>query len=281
MNTSSKFLQTPSIRTKTRVSALAGLTMLICTSGASAQNTGPQVSLFPKAVTAELAVTRETAREMENGMRDIVKRMTRQKELYTQSNCEGDASNSTGCSDIIGQLSTSYVAMLDKMAESLPEVKRSVMNTEKMLQKRIAKELGRKKTPDQIQKELQNDGRDVRKPHQGPTSSGRSMSALFERQFKLISQNQNQSVMSLASEIYLDMRDASGWIERLEAQVIRQKQIAELTSNGPGFTPEMDNTISQVSAMILGEGNSGEFFDPPGNSDEVPANTNTDDRFTM
>ncbi len=267
-------------RNKRACSILMGLTMLIGTNIASAQGTGPQISLFPKAVTAELAITRETSREMENGLRDIVKRMTRQKELFAQSSCEGDASNSTGCGDILEQLSTTYVAMLDKMAESLPELKRSVQNTEKMLQKRIAKELGHNKTPHQLQKDLQNDGRDVRRPSRGPTTSGHSMSARLERQFKLISQNQNQSVMSLASEIYLDMREASGWIEQIEAQVIRQKQIAELTTGSLSYTPEMDNTISQVSTLLLGEGESGLFIEPPSSTSAAPPSS-SDEGFTM
>ena len=87
--------------------------------------------------------------------------------------------------------------------------------------------------------------------------------------------------MSLASEIYLDMREASGWIERLEAQVIRQKQMAELSSGGLGFTPEMDSTISQVSTLILGEGNSGELIEPPSRPGATPASGSGSDVFTM
>ncbi len=271
-------------RTKTRSQIAAALIATAASLGtALAQSSGPQISLFPKAVTAELAVTRDAAREMESGMSEIVQRMQKQKELFKNSNCEGDASGSAGCSQIISQLSASYITMLDKMAEKLPEVKRSVQNTEKMLQKRIATELGRKRTPDQLQNALLNDGRDVRQPYSGPTTSGRSMSSIFERQFRMISQNQGQSMMSMASEIYLDMRAASGWVERLEAQLIRQKQIAELQDWGGGLTPEMDATIAEVTTMVLGEGNDGVLLEAPdsGGNTQSPLPSAGSDRFTL
>ena len=276
---------TTSVRKSTLAQIAATLfvaTAALVSAPVSAQSSGPQVSLFPRAVTAELAVTRDAAREMENGMSEIVKRMQKQKELYANSNCEGDASGSVGCNQIISQLSDSYITMLDKMAETLPEVKQSVQNTEKMLQKRIATELGRKQTPDQLQKALLNDGRDVRQPYQGPTTSGRSMSSIFERQFRMISQNQGQSMMSMASEIYLDMRAASGWVERLEAQLIRQKQIAELQVSAGTLTPEMDSTIAEVTAMVLGEGNEGILLEAPAvDNPENPLPAAGSDRFTM
>jgi len=261
---------------------IAGLTtwLLIVSTPGAAQSDGPRVSLFPKAVTAELAVTRDAARQLENGMSDIVQRMKKQKDLFEGSNCDGDASNSTGCNQLRNQLSRSYIAMLDKMADNLPEVKQSVQTTEKMLQKRIAAELGRKRTPDQLQKLLLEDGRDVRQPYRGPTTSGRSMSAIFERQFRMISQTQEQSMISLASEIYLDVRAASGWIERLEAQVIRQKQMAELAGHN-GLPPEMDVTVAQVTALVLGEGNDNVLLEAPTLQGDGLLNEPGSDRFTM
>lgn len=266
--------------TKQRVNTALVLGLLLVLPPVSAQSSGPQISLFPEAVTAELAITRETAREMENGMVDIVNKMKRQKDLFVQSKCDGNASGSTGCAEMSAQLSRSYVAMLSKMSESLPEMKKSIQNTEKMLQRRIATELGRKKTPDQLQKALLEEDTGSSKPYTGPTTSGRSMSAMFERQFKLISQTRGQSVMSLASEIYLDMRAASNWIERLEAQIIRQKQMAELQTTA-GIPPEMDATISEVTTLILGESSDTGLIDAPPSPGGSPGGAGGGGTFTM
>lgn len=243
-----------------------------------AQSTGPRVSLFPEAVTAELAVTRDTARAMEAGMVDIVQTMKKQKALFDQSKCDGDASDSTGCLELINQISVSYVNMLDKMSESLPEMKRSVSNTEKMLQKRIARELGRKRTADQLQNDILAQGSGAEAPYRGPTTSGRSIAAVFERQFRRLGQTGNQSIMSMASEIYLDMRAASGWIERLDAQIKRQRLIAEV--QGPAMiTPDMDATINEVTSMILGDAGDSGIIDAP--SVDSPAESPAGERFTM
>lgn len=247
---------------------------------AQAQAAGPSVNLFPTAVLSEIKETTNTVTSMEKGLVPIVEKMTNQKELYDSTSCEGDQSGSSGCAEILQNISQTYVEMLDKMAEALPELKRSVRNSELMLQKRIATELGRKKTANDLQSDLlQGDFTPVKR--QSPARSKRSMSAILQRNFKRIegAGRSNRTMMSTASDMYLDMRDTSIWIDRLDAQITRQKALTQLNISMGQLPEGMDETISEVVTMVMGE--DAGFESDVLNEDPVIESVETDDEFTM
>ncbi len=221
---------------------------------------GPSVSLFPEAVFSEMKQTSETARVMEEGLAPIINRMTNQKTLFEESLCEGDQSGSKGCADILSNISTTYLEMLEHVSESLPDMKRSVNNSEKMLQKRLADRLGRKKTANDIQKELLGTkSRSSTRRHSGKRLS---LASNLGKILKVIgSRSGKQSVMSTASLTYLDMRDTSEMIELLEAELTQAKQIARLQASSGVITSEMGDTMDGVVALIMGEEEGG--FDDP------------------
>ena len=246
---------------------------------AQAHATGPKVNLFPKAVLNEIKLTTETTKSMEQGLLPIVEKMSSQKKLYDQTHCEGDQSGSSGCGEIFQTISATYVEMLDEMSEALPELRKSVHNSELMLQKRLATELGRKSTPHDMQKNLlQGDLTPVRRT--SPVRNKRSMSAIMERNFKRISGagSSKQSMMAMASDIYLDMRDTSIWIDRLEAQITQQKAMAELNISMGILPAGMEETIEEVVTMVIGEasGDPDEILEDP-----IVDPVDDDDAFTM
>ncbi len=153
------------------------------------------------------------------------------------------------------------------------------------MQKKLAKEIGRRKTPNDLQKELlKSGGNSTAKAssRRSPVRRNNRMSTVLEKNFKRISGagSSSQSMMSTASDIYLDMRDTSVWIERLDAQITREKAMAELNIS-MGTLPEgMEQTINDVVAMVQG-GDGGGFDDDALIEDPVVDPVDEDDEFTM
>lgn len=245
------------------------------------QAAGPSVNLFPKAVLSEIKITTEAAKNMESGLLPIVEKMSNQKKLYDETSCEGDQSNSSGCADIFQNISETYVEMLDKMSEALPELKTSVRNAELMLQKKLATEIGRKKTANDLQKELLKSDRTTASTRRSPVRSKRRMSSILENNFKRISGagSASQSMTSTASDIYLDMRDTSVWIERLDAQITRQKAMAELNISMGTLPDGMEQTINEVVTMVMGD--AGGIDDETFIDDPTVDPVDEDDEFSM
>ena len=116
--------------------------------------TSPTLRLFPTTVVESIKHTSETAKAMEADLQTVIERLNQQEELYTASKCEG-AEAEQGCKEISGQLSQTYLEMLNLMESRLPDMEDSVRATNTSLERRIHKELGRKTTPRGLQKLLE------------------------------------------------------------------------------------------------------------------------------
>ena len=119
----------------------------------------PTLRLFPTTVVESIKHTSETAKAMEADLQSVIERLNQQEELYTASKCEG-AEAEQGCSEITGQLSQTYLEMLNLMESRLPGMENSVRATNTSLERRIRKELGRKTTPRGLQKLLEKNPKD-------------------------------------------------------------------------------------------------------------------------
>jgi len=253
------FRPTATPRISLSLLATAGLllagALTLPTPGSAA--TGPTLQLFPTTVLEDIKETGQVAQEMESGLQDVISRMDQQQALYLESKCDG-AENDPGCQQIARQLGATYLEMLDIMAERLPDMERAVNNTRASLQKRLRRELGQKMTPWKMQEMLLGSSADgIGKER--PALRGRSgmrLSDRFSRYYKLVAHagtTSSNSLAVMASDIYLDMDEASALIAKTRDEINRAALMEQLNQSFGQLTPEMEQVVDGVKAILFGE----------------------------
>lgn len=218
----------------------------------------PTIKLFPTTVIEEIKHTSNIASEMETGLQSVIKRLDQQQKLYTDSKCDGNDGD-PGCDAIAQQLSATYLSMLEVMGEKLPEMEAAINTTSNSLEKRIRKELGHKRSAWSLQ-ELLLDDKEVKGKTAQPSLRGRSgmrLSDRFNQYYKLVSRPGSRADSSLAvvaSDIYLDMQEASRLIARTREEINRATLMGQLNQSFGVVTPEMQEIVVGVKTILFGEG---------------------------
>lgn len=218
---------------------------------------GPTLQLFPTTVLEDIKETGQVAEQMETGLQDVIARLDRQQQLYVQSKCDG-AEEDPGCARIARQLGATYMEMLDVMSSRLPDMERAVNSTRESLEKRLRAELGLKMTPWTLQETLLGNQPDGAEPAQ-PRLRGRSglrLSERFRQYYTLVAQsgrNAEHSLAVVASDIYLDMEEASVLIAQTREEIGRATLLEELNQSFGVITPEMQQVVDGVKSILFGE----------------------------
>ncbi len=225
---------------------------------AFAGQSAPTIKLFPTTVLEEIKHTGNVAAEMETGLQAVISKLDEQQSLFLESKCEGDEGD-PGCERIARQLGKSYIEMLDIMADRLPEMETAVNATSSSLEKRIRKELGQKKTSWTLQELLLGQESGNTTTTSQPSLRGRSgmrLSDRFSQYYKLVARsgsNTNSSLAVIASDIYLDMQETSSLIARTREEISRATLMEQLNQSFGSITPEMQEVVSGVKAILFGE----------------------------
>jgi len=215
----------------------------------------PTIRLFPTTVVENIKQTGQAAKAMEQDLQSVIDRLNQQEALYIASKCEGAAAEQ-GCSDIAGQLSQTYLEMLNLMETRLPGMEDSVRATNTSLEKRIRAELGRKTTPRGLQKVLE---RTPQKSTQSPRYKRRSgrLSEKFRQYYKLVAMAPRMgtggSLASVAAEIYLDTQEVRELIALTRDEISRAKLMIDLDQAYGIITPEMFEMVGRVKSILFGE----------------------------
>ncbi len=221
----------------------------------AAAKQSPTIRLFPTTVVENIKQTGEAAKAMEQDIQSVIDRLNQQEELYIASKCEG-AGAEPGCSEIAGQLSQTYLEMLNLMETRLPGMEDSVRATNASLAKRIRVELGRKTTPRGLQKVLE---RTPQKSTESPRYKRRSgrLSEKFRQYYKLVAMaprmSSGGSLASVAAEIYLDTREVQELIALTRDEISRAKLMIDLDQAYGIITPEMFAMVGRVKSILFGE----------------------------
>ena len=232
-----------------------GVVMLV--SWCSMAGQAPTIKLFPTTVLEEIRHTGNVAREMETGLQPVIQRLDQQQQLYQGSKCEGGEED-PGCERIARQLGDTYLEMLGIMADRLPEMEQAVNSTSEGLEKRLRKELGRKKTAWSLQELIlgeQTGQTEDRKPLLRGRS-GMRLSARFGQYYQLVARpgaKANASLAVVASDIYLDMQETSQLIARTREEINRATLMGQLNQSFGTITPEMQEVVSGVKSILFGE----------------------------
>jgi hypothetical protein len=236
---------------------LSGCALLLPVAG-YAGPTAPTIKLFPTTVLEEIRHTGAVAAEMETGLQVVISRLDEQQRLYLESKCEGNEGD-PGCERIARQLGRSYLEMLNIMGDKLPEMETAVNATSSSLEKRIRKELGQKKTSWTLQELLIGEESGSATTTRQPSLRGRSgmrLSDRFSQYYKLVARSGGKTGSSLAviaSDIYLDMQEASSLIARTREEISRATLMEQLNQSFGTITPEMQEVVSGVKAILFGE----------------------------
>ncbi|MFV1973178.1 MAG: hypothetical protein ACC648_05600 [Thiohalobacterales bacterium] len=218
----------------------------------------PTIKLFPTTVLEEIKHTGNVAAEMETGLQAVISKLDEQQKLYLESKCEGNEGD-PGCERIARQLGKSYLEMLNVMEEKLPEMETAVNATSSSLEKRIRKELGQKKTSWTLQELLIGDESGNTTAASQPSLRGRSgmrLSARFSQYYQLVARSggkTNSSLAVIASDIYLDMQETSSLIARTREEIARATLMEQLNQSFGTITPEMQEVVAGVKAILFGE----------------------------
>ena len=255
-------MKTTSNRDPKRVRNLLGgllLGGLLLPVTANAASTAPTIKLFPTTVLEEIKHTGSVAAEMETGLQSVIGQLDQQQKLYMDSKCEGNEGD-PGCERIARQMGKSYLEMLDIMADKLPEMETAVNATSNSLEKRIRKELGQKKTAWTLQELLiGEEGGNAANTTARPSLRGRSgmrLSDRFSQYYKLVARSggkTNSSLAVIASDIYLDMQETSSLIARTREEIARATLMEQLNQSFGTITPEMQEVVAGVKAILFGE----------------------------
>jgi hypothetical protein len=219
--------------------------------------TGPTLQLFPTTVLEDIRETGQVAQEMEMGLQDVIARMDQQQALYVESKCDG-AENDPGCQQIARQLGATYLEMLNIMSERLPDMERAVNSTRDSLENRLRRELGQKMTPWDMQEMLLGNAASTAAREQ-PSLRGRSgmrLSDRFARYYNLVAHSGTTSSNSLAviaSDIYLDMDQASVLIAKTRDEINRAALMEQLNQSFGQLTPDMELVVTGVKSILFGE----------------------------
>jgi len=226
----------------------------------------PTLRLFPTTVVESIKHTSETAKAMEADLQSVIERLNQQEELYVASKCEG-AEAEQGCKEITGQLSQTYLEMLNLMESRLPGMENSVRATNTSLERRIRKELGRKTTPRGLQKLLEKTPLKSSEPARYGRRAGR-LSEKFRQYYRLVAMaprtGSGGSLAAVAAEIYLDTQEVQDLIALTRDEISRAKLMIDLDQIYGIITPEMFEMVGRVKTIIFGEtGEEESIPDPP------------------
>jgi len=218
----------------------------------------PSIQLFPTTVQENLKQTAESARAMEASMQEVIYRMDQQRRLLEEAKCEG-ANEDPGCARLRKAIGETYAELLRGMEAGLPEMHQAVRATNESLERRLRTQLGRKKTPRDLQALLKRGGTTGERIRR---SSGKRRIGRMSRQFqdylnlvRLGARTESQSLATLAADIYLDTSETLELIALIQEEVARSRGILEI----PGYwttgelTPEMMATVSAVKGILFGE----------------------------
>ena len=226
----------------------------------------PTIQLFPTTVVENIKHTGEAAKAMEQDLQSVIDRLNQQEEIYMASKCEGAAAE-PGCSQIAGQLSQTYLEMLNLMENRLPGMEDSVRATNASLEQRIRTELGRKTTPRGLQKLLEAAPQQSKSSPRYQRRAGR-LSEKFRQYYKLVAlaprSGSGGSLAAVAAEIYLDTQEVQELIALTRDEISRAKLMIDLDQAYGIITPEMFEMVGRVKTIIFGEtGEADGIPDPP------------------
>lgn len=237
--------------------------LLLADASVAAGNSGPVVRLFPTNVLEDIRETGQVAEEMENNLQEVIHRLDLQQQLYQESLCEG-SDGDQGCEQIAKQLGATYLEMLNIMNERLPEMELAVNNTRQSLEKRLRDELGHRTTPTSLQntllgENLQTSASAGSSSGSRPALRGRSgvrLSDRFQQYYELVATHREgpgRSLAVVASDIYLDMEEASALIAATQQEISRAALMEQLNQSFGLITPEMSEVVSGVKGILFGE----------------------------
>ena len=215
----------------------------------------PKINLFPTSVVENLSNTSRAARDMENGLYEIVARLEKQKQAYESTQCTD--SDDRGCVQLRKAVRATYKEMLDLMQASIPEMRTSLDATVGSMGDSLRSEIGRKMTPGDVQRILGGRSASSSGMSRPVSSSARQgkLSKMFSRYYELVKRGGKQAdaLPVLASQIYLDSMESIYYLDLIEAEIGSQSTELVLELEWGELTDQISATVGDVKVLLWGE----------------------------
>ena len=215
----------------------------------------PKINLFPTSVVENLSDTSRAARDMENGLYEIVAKLEKQKQAYDGTGCTD--SDDRGCVQLRKAVRGTYKEMLDLMQASIPQMRGSLDATVDSMGNSLRSEIGRKMTPGDVQRVLGGraaSSAGVTRPVSSSARQGK-LSKMFSRYYELVKRGGKQSdaLPVLASQIYLDSMQSLYFLDLIEAEIGSQSTELVLELEWGELTDQISATVGDVKVLLWGE----------------------------
>ena len=244
----------------------------------STAETRPRINLFPTSVVENLSETSRAAREMENGMYEVVARLEKQKQAYQGTHCDG--SDDPGCVQLRKAIRGTYKEMLEVMQAGIPQMRRSLDATADSMGTSLRSEIGRKMTPADVQRILGGRAAGQQGLAASTASSKRQgkLSKMFSRYYELVKRGGKQSdaLPVLASQIYLDSMQSLYFLDLIEAEIGSQSTELVLELEWGELTDQITATVTDVKALLWGESDQGQEILEVGLESAAPGDNYSD-----
>jgi len=218
----------------------------------------PTVLLTPEV----LEITREANEKIasiDRSLSGTFKKIDKTRKLFEKSKCTPESTDQ-GCMKIKEQMQEAYLKMLDQFMEVIPEIEKSFDRASEKLGQRIKSQIGRKLSPKDLMEKLANEG-------SGPRitiNRRNSLAARTAKYLKLLTSKKIRSPEVMASEIYIDQKDALYNLSLLSQQVAYQKQMLQTEISMGGYSQEsIDNAQLVRDAVFGGEDTEDPYAEPP------------------
>lgn len=209
----------------------------------------PVVLLTPT-IMEDFAESVSQSASMEEGLLGVMEVLEKQQAAYKAADC-GDGASDIACQQIKQQMNAAYSDMLSKMEEGLPALQETLERTAKGLQGQVLR-LAKTNSIEQIQELLAGSSSSRRA---GSSSSRRGLANVLQNRLKLIKRRTSTPGGQVAqtTALYLDMDESSAVLGEMQAVIVEQKIELQIRGIYGQLTPEMEETIGAVQAIIFGD----------------------------
>ena len=217
--------------------------------GASLQVQAAPVVLLTPTIMEDFAESVSQSAAMEEGLLGVMEILEKQQEAYKAADCN-DGTSDIACQQIKQQMNGAYSDMLSKMEEGLPELQNTLQRTAQGLQGQVLR-LAKTNSVGQIQEMLAGSSSTRRT---GSTSK-RGLSKVLKSRLALIKRRTSTPGGQVAqtTALYLDMDESSELLTEMQAVIAEQKIELQIRGIYGQLTPEMEETIGAVQAIIFGD----------------------------
>jgi hypothetical protein len=230
-----------------RLSAALVVGLMVVQVVSAAGKASPTLNLLPKDYSSYANEVNAVTRQMGGSIDQHLATISKQTRFYKETCGDDSGIEDKGCAKAREAVANSYVEVLTVVGNSLPVMRKKMQEMSKMLKSSIRKNVGKQNLPALME---MTSGKGTAR------SGSRRINKSRKRSFASIG-HKLQKLLKLkgggpafAATEYLDLQDALGSLEGLEAAIESERAYVSLNKQVMMITPEMEFMVSEIDAII-------------------------------